>query len=80
MAAIMIACFNTLTQQQDVQITAMMDSFPKMLADLDPDRIGKIALWLHATAPLPVDPPTGNGDIQTAFDFSETKWSERGAA
>jgi hypothetical protein len=79
MAAVLIGCFDTLTQQQDVQITAMMDSFPKMLADLDPDQIGKIALWLHATAPLPVDQPEGNQNIQTKFDFFETKWSEKEA-
>jgi hypothetical protein len=77
MAAIIIGCFDKLTQLPDVQITAMMDSFPKILSQMNPQSIGKIALWLHATAPLPLDPSEGDGDVQTTFDFFETKWSQK---
>jgi hypothetical protein len=76
MAAILIGCFEQLTELRDVQITAMMDSFPRILNDMDPDRIGKIALWLYATAPLPVDSGEHEDNLPTEFDFFETKWSE----
>jgi hypothetical protein len=76
-AAILIGCFDRLTELPDVQITAMMDSFPRLLSELSTDRIGKIALWLHATAPLPEEIQTSNEDVDTSLDFFEPQWLQK---
>jgi hypothetical protein len=76
MAAILFGCFEQLTELPDVQITAMMDSFPRILNGMDPNRIGKVALWLHATAPLAVDSVDHEDNIPMKFDFFKTKCPE----
>jgi hypothetical protein len=53
----------------------MMDSFPKMLAELDTTAVGRIALWLYETAPLQRDPVPPAEEITTQFSLFETKWS-----
>jgi hypothetical protein len=48
----------------------MMDSFPHLLNEMGTDRVGHIALWLHATAPLLEDAPRGGDDMQTEFSYT----------
>jgi hypothetical protein len=67
----LIGCFEKLTQRPDVQIPAMMDSIPQLLNEMDPEGVGRVALWLHAADPLPEHAPRGGDDIQT--EFSDVK-------
>ena len=77
MAAIILCCFDKLTLLPDVQITAMMDSFPKILDTLDVGKIGKVALWLFDAARLPANETEDPGKIETSFSFFETGWSSK---
>jgi hypothetical protein len=60
-----------------VEITAMMESIPHPLNEVDPHGIVHIALWLHATAPLLEDAPRGCYDIQTEFSYFEVNRSKQ---
>lgn len=77
MAAIILCSLDQLTLLPDVAITAMMDSFPKILDGLDVNKIGKVALWLFNEARLPENVVEDPGKIETAFSFFETGWSTK---
>jgi hypothetical protein len=69
-AAILIGCFDEFAHQADIQLSAMMDMFPKIVKRMNLDRIGKIALWLYATAPLPEEPiESADEEVGNQFEF-----------
>jgi hypothetical protein len=73
--AIHILAFERMTQLPDVQITAIMDLFPKLMATLDVNFIGQVAQWVHEVAPLEKEVIGVPAKIETDFSFFAPDWS-----
>lgn len=76
-AAIIIHAFDLLAQLQEINITSMMDNFPKILKTIELSTIGVTALWLAEQVPPPEKPKTDkSSEIKTnKFNFFETNWT-----
>lgn len=78
--AILIATFDQLSALPDVSIASMMDAFPKIMNQVETEKIGQIALWLFNESPLIDEMKPEIPTVQTEFDFFETKWTKEKCA
>ena len=76
-AAIILQGFDQLAQITDVNITTMMDSFPKILEQMDLKKIGQTSLWLaQQVPPTSISTPEKEEKIKmTGFKYFETEWT-----
>jgi hypothetical protein len=76
-AALLVLGFDKLAQTKDVSITTMMDTFPKILKEIDIVKTGKTSLWLAEQVPPSAltrsepEPVCNRGP----FRFLETLWT-----
>ncbi|OHT01260.1 hypothetical protein TRFO_31971 [Tritrichomonas foetus] len=83
-AAIIIQCFRQLTTLPGVQITTMMEAFPKILQTIESDDVANTILWLYEKAP-PKEKIENNYHMKneenekpvkrSGFKYFETKWT-----
>lgn len=71
-AAIIIDSFNEIALMSQVSIIKMMSQFPKILQQIDVDRISKIAFWIYNKNPVYISNRIED-DEQENFDFFELK-------
>lgn len=76
-AAILVQGFDKLAQISDVTITTMMDSFPRILDEMDLKKIGQTSLWLAEKVPsTSISTPENVEEIQmSGFKYFETEWT-----
>lgn len=75
-AAIIIQGFDELAQITEVNITTMMDKFPKIMSKISIDKIGKTSLWLAQEVPIN-NKQKEEEEIKNIkkFKFFETSWT-----
>jgi hypothetical protein len=76
-SAIIVRAFTALKELETINITVLMEAFPRILATIDFDTIGVTALWLAQTVPPPPEQcPSVDPQIEcTRFKFFETGWT-----
>jgi hypothetical protein len=73
-AAIMLSTFPTYSALPDVQITSIMDVFTRIMSEIVPADIGKIALWLYSQYQLEPK-PAESSSVSEHFDFFRPAWA-----
>lgn len=75
-AAIIVQGFDKLAQITDVNITTMMDTFPRIMQDKTLiEKIGKTSLWLAEKVPPSTIEMVENPIEMKDFHFFETEWT-----
>lgn len=74
-AAILIQGFDELAQITEVNITTMMDKFPKIMSKISIDKIGKTSLWLVQEVPITKPKQEEKTEDIKKFKFFETSWT-----
>lgn len=73
-AGLLLKTFPEMTrigEGKPLTITAVMDAFPKMLPNVSPDDVGKVALWLSKNCPLPDVEQKPQEEVPDDFVFFE---------
>jgi hypothetical protein len=74
--AIMLETFPTFSSLQEVTITSIMDAFVPIVKEIDPSRIGRIALWIFKNHPIPDPEPPANPEAELEFEFFKPDWRQ----
>ena len=73
-SAIIILTFPNLAKLKDINITTIMGVFPNELEKLDPNQIGKYALWIYQKAPIPKEEQEESKKNCNNFNYFKFNW------